>query len=92
VSESILLVASIFSTRKNISSITAGAWRRLLTQPKSQPIKLALAARLRQETTLSVKRIADGLRLGEPKAARTNLHKFKNPSQCEAPEIQLDLQ
>src|SRR5271157_3946925 len=45
----------------------------LAARQKSDPTNLALAARLRQETTLSVKRIAEGLRLGKPKGARTNL-------------------
>jgi hypothetical protein len=48
----------------------------LATQQKSYPIKLALAARLRRETTLSVKQIAALLHLGKPKGGRTNLHKF----------------
>jgi hypothetical protein len=48
----------------------------LVTQQKSHPSKLALAARLRRETTLSVKQIAALLHLGKPKGARTNLHKF----------------
>jgi REP element-mobilizing transposase RayT len=48
----------------------------LVTQQKSHPLKLALAARLRRETTLSVKQIAALLHLGKPKGARTNLQKF----------------
>ena len=52
----------------------------LAARQKSDPTKLALAARLRQETTLSVKQIAERLRLGKPKGARTNLHKFMNRS------------
>jgi putative transposase len=62
--------------------------RDLATQQKSHPIKLALAAKLRQETTLSVKQIAERLHLGKPKGARTNLHKFMNTPQ--AGSIQLD--
>jgi REP element-mobilizing transposase RayT len=50
----------------------------LATQQKSHPLKLALAARLRRETTLSVKQIAQRLHLGKPKGARSNLHKFMN--------------
>lgn len=69
-------------------------WTRndLATQRKSHPVKLALAARLRQETTLSVKQIAERLHLGKPKGARTNLHKFMNNSRADAPQIQLDIQ
>ena len=34
----------------------------------------ALAARLRRETTLSIKQIAERLTLGKPKGAKSNLH------------------
>ena len=69
-------------------------WTRedLATEQKSHPIKLALAARLRQETTLSVKPIAERLHLGKPKGARTNLHKFMNNSHVETAQIQLDIE
>ena len=53
----------------------------LAARAKSHPAKLALAARLRQETTLSVKEIAARLNLGKAKGARTNLHKFLNNTQ-----------
>ena len=46
------------------------------------------AAKLRQETTLSMKQIAESLHLGKPKGARTNLHKFMNNPQ--AGTLQLD--
>jgi hypothetical protein len=59
---------------------------------KSDPTKLALAARLRQETTLSLKQIAERVGLGKPKGARTNLHKFMNRSETASPQPQLDLQ
>jgi hypothetical protein len=48
--------------------------------------------RLRRETTLSVKRIAERLQLGKPKGARTNLHKFMNSSETGGPQTQLDFQ
>ena len=64
----------------------------LAARPKSDPTKLALAARLRQETTLSVKQIAERLQLGKPKGARTNLHKFMNRSETGSPQTQLDFQ
>src|SRR5436305_786732 len=47
----------------------------LVAHSKSDPRKLAIAARLRQETTLSIKEIAERLHLGKPKGAKANLHK-----------------
>ena len=41
---------------------------------KNDPDKLEIAARLRRETTLSVKDIALRVRLGTSKGANTNLH------------------
>ena len=64
----------------------------LVARPKSDPAKLALAARLRQETTLSVKQIAERLGLGKPKGARTNLHKFMNRRDRGSPPTQSGLQ
>ena len=55
----------------------------LAVEQKSHPFKLALAARSRQETTLSVKQIAERLHLGKPKGAQSNLHKFMNNSQAQ---------
>ena len=43
---------------------------------KSDPAKLGIAARLRKETTLSIKAIAGLVHLGTSKAANTNLHKW----------------
>jgi hypothetical protein len=63
----------------------------LLARHKNHPVKLALAARLRQETTLSVKQIAERLHLGKPKGARTNLHKFMNHSHVDAAQTQLEI-
>jgi hypothetical protein len=63
----------------------------LLARQKSHPMKLALATRLRQETTLWVKQIAERLHLGKPKGARSNLHKFMNNSQTDGPQTQLDI-
>jgi len=48
----------------------------LAERRKSDPEKLALAARLRRETTLSLKAVAALAHLGTPKAANTNLHKW----------------
>jgi putative transposase len=64
----------------------------LVAQQRSHPVKLALAARLRRETTLSVKQIAERLHLGKPKGARANLHKFMNQAPAATPQIQLDIQ
>jgi putative transposase len=49
----------------------------LVRRPKCDPVKLALAARLRNETTLSIKEIAGRLYLGKPKGAKSNLHKWR---------------
>lgn len=63
----------------------------LAARPKSDSLKLALAATLRQQTTLSVKQIAERLHLGKPKGARTNLHQFMNKSQTDDPQVQLGI-
>ena len=54
----------------------------LLTRPRSDPIKLELAARLRRETTLTVKAIAARVHLGTSKAANTKLHHYDQPPRC----------
>jgi hypothetical protein len=46
----------------------------LLCRRKSNPVKLALAARLRRKTTLSIKAIAQRLDLGTSKSANLRLH------------------
>ena len=43
---------------------------------KSDPDKLAMAARLRKETTLSIKQIAARVVLGSSKSANANLHRW----------------
>ena len=48
----------------------------LAKRRKTDPGKLALAARLRRETTLSVKWIAARVRLGTSKSANKNLHQW----------------
>ena len=62
----------------------------LQAREKSHPWKLALGARLRRETTLTVKEIAELAHLGRPKGARANLHKFLNGSATKAPQLQPD--
>ena len=63
----------------------------LAARSKSDPRKLAIAARLRQETTLSIKQIAERLHLGKPKGAKTNLHKRLNHPAPTNSELQLGL-
>jgi hypothetical protein len=46
----------------------------LLSRPKSDPAKLAIAIRLRKETTLSIKAIAARLVLGTSKSANSRFH------------------
>ena len=62
-----------------------------MARPKSDSLKLALAARLRQQTTLSAKQIAERLHLGKPKGARSNLHKFMNNSPTDDGQAQLGI-
>jgi hypothetical protein len=62
----------------------------LATRQRSDPTKLALGVRLRQETTLSLKQIAERLRLGKSKGARANLHKFMNRSGAGGSQPQFD--
>jgi len=50
--------------------------RDLVAPRKSDPAKLALAARLRRETTLSRKAIAALAHLGSSKSANTRLHEW----------------
>jgi len=56
------------------------AWRgtrRKLARNSSAPEKLALAARLRRETTLTIEAIAQRLHLGSWKSATTRLQNLK---------------
>ena len=46
----------------------------LLSRRKSDPVKLVVAARLRRETALSIKAIAQRLYLGTSKSANIRLH------------------
>jgi len=51
-------------------------WREtdLLSRPKSDPAKLAIATRLRRETALPIKAITARLHLGTSKSANIRLH------------------
>lgn len=53
---------------------------------KSDPAKLALAARLRRETTLTVGWIAHRLHLGTRKSAAVKLHRWGNTKQKVEPD------
>jgi hypothetical protein len=68
-----------------------GSQQDLAARSKSDPRKLAIAARLMQETTLSIKQIAERLHLGKPKGAKTNLYKSLNPARRVTSEFQLGL-
>jgi len=52
----------------------------LAKRRKNDPDKLALAARLRKETTLSLKWIAERVGLGTSKSANSNLHRWMKTS------------
>ena len=52
----------------------------LARRRKSDPAKLALAARLRRETTLTLKAIAERVRLGTSKSANARLHQWMRRS------------
>ena len=57
----------------------------LATRRKSDPLKLALATRLRKETTLSLKAIAKRVQLGTAKGANTNLHQWMRSQAPQGP-------
>lgn len=46
----------------------------LATRRKNDPVKLAIAGRLRKETTLTIKSIAERVHLGSSKGANARLH------------------
>jgi hypothetical protein len=55
-----------------------GGWQEgdLVSRRKNDPRKLEMAARLRRETTLSIKAIAARMHLGTSKSANAKLHHF----------------
>jgi len=57
----------------------------LAERRKNDPEKLAIGARLRRETTLTLGRIAQRLSLGTSKSANANLHRWMRPQAAEAP-------
>ncbi len=65
----------------------------LAARLKNDPGKLAIAERLRKETTLSVKWIARRVQLGTPKSARAMLHQWlQRPPTPAKPESCAQLQ
>jgi hypothetical protein len=63
-----------------------GSEAELVERRKSDPAKLALAARLRRETTLTVGWIAQRLHLGTRKSAAVKLHRWGNTKQKVEPD------
>ena len=63
----------------------------LAAHRKRHPSKLAIGARIRRETTLSVKRSAERLHLGKSKGARANLHRWLKQPTASSPQIQLGI-
>jgi len=59
---------------------------------REHPSKLVLAVRLRQETALSIKQIAERLHLGKPRGARTNLRKFVNGPTADTAQSHLGIE
>jgi len=67
-------------------------WRKneLSRRRKSDPAKLAIAARLRKETTLSLKHIAEQVHLGTSKSANARLHQWmKRENQTSSTQTRL---
>jgi len=64
----------------------------LMSRPKSDRRKLAIAARVRRETTLSIKVIAERVGLGTSKSANIRLHAaMKTPETAEVAQARLEL-
>ncbi len=60
--------------------------KELTTRRRNDPVKLELAARLRRETTLSLKAIAARVHLGSSKSANVKLHQhMRNRSEVHDP-------
>ena len=70
--------AQIKAERLIAEELKARGWQRseLKRRRKSDPEKLALAARLRQQTTLTIKEIANLLVLGSYGSANARLHQW----------------
>ena len=57
----------------------------LLQRRKGDPAKLAITARLRRETTLSIKAIANRIHLGTSRSANNRLHAAMSQTACGRP-------
>ena len=57
----------------------------LQSRRKGGPAKMAIAARLRQETALSLKSIAARVGLGTSRSANARLHKWMRAPGCQQP-------
>jgi hypothetical protein len=60
------------------------AGRALATRRQSDPGKLRIAARLRRETTLTIKAIASRVRLGSSRSGYVRLHEWIKSSDAAA--------
>ena len=73
-----------FRLQKPNSAEELGRWGRteedLEKRAKSDPEKLALAARLRRKTPLSLRRLAQRLRMGISKSAPTPVYHWRQPT------------
>ena len=58
----------------------------LTRRPKGDPEKMALAARLRRETTLTIQQIAQRVHLGTSRSANARLHAWMQPKARVAPQ------
>jgi len=63
----------------------------LRARPKCDPQKLALAARLRKETTLTIKSIAARLNMGTPRNATVRLQERNRRHWTSAPEARAEV-
>jgi hypothetical protein len=57
----------------------------LAARRKADPGKLAIAKRVRSETTLPIKWIAARVQIGTPKSAKSVLHRASHPQRTAAP-------
>ena len=58
----------------------------LKRRAKSDPAKLAIAARLRRETTLTIREIAKLLYMGQPESLNSKLHHWRKKHEPELHE------
>jgi hypothetical protein len=75
-----------------VGELTRVGWREadLVERRKNDPLKLEIAARLRRETTLPLKAIAQRVNLGSSKAANATLHRYMKRArgdQADQPQV-----